>query len=238
MKNASEKYIQTVSFMKDLYEFLKVTFFESALSIEPVITIEFDGQDSALGWFRPKETWKDSDDDKGNTQINISAQFLKRPIQEIASTMLHEMCHLYAYQMRLKDTSRNHYYHNTVFKNIAESHGLIAERIPQYGWTNTFLKQEALEIILKHYPNSTQLIFHKTQFDLMLEYLSEKGRDMDKEQLEDLKRKAKDKLAKKSSTRKYVCPKCHNSARATKDINLMCGDCHIKMVKQTKEISI
>ena len=35
---------------------------------------------------------------------------------------------------------------------------------------------------------------------------------------------------KPSSTRKYVCPKCGNSCRATKTINIICGDCMDKMI--------
>ena len=37
---------------------------------------------------------------------------------------------------------------------------------------------------------------------------------------------------KKSSTRKYICPKCHNSVRATKDVNIACLDCLVQMVKE------
>lgn len=33
-----------------------------------------------------------------------------------------------------------------------------------------------------------------------------------------------------SSTRKYQCPCCKNSVRATKTVNLICGDCMEKMV--------
>lgn len=28
-----------------------------------------------------------------------------------------------------------------------------------------------------------------------------------------------------SSTRKYICPCCHNSVRATKDVHIICADC-------------
>lgn len=35
---------------------------------------------------------------------------------------------------------------------------------------------------------------------------------------------------RKSSTRKYVCPKCGKSVRATRVVNILCGDCHVKMV--------
>ncbi len=34
---------------------------------------------------------------------------------------------------------------------------------------------------------------------------------------------------KRSSTRKYVCPCCKQSIRATKEVNIICGDCMEKM---------
>ena len=37
---------------------------------------------------------------------------------------------------------------------------------------------------------------------------------------------------KPSSTRKYICPCCGNSVRATKEINIICGDCMKQMVKE------
>ena len=40
-----------------------------------------------------------------------------------------------------------------------------------------------------------------------------------------------DKPRKKSSTRKYYCPVCGNSVRATKDVNILCMDCNVQMIK-------
>ncbi|MFR6368266.1 MAG: hypothetical protein ACLUOA_05185 [Gemmiger formicilis] len=37
------------------------------------------------------------------------------------------------------------------------------------------------------------------------------------------------KTKKPSSTRKYICPCCHQSVRATKAVNILCGDCMEKM---------
>ena len=37
---------------------------------------------------------------------------------------------------------------------------------------------------------------------------------------------------KSSSTRKYVCPCCHTSVRATKQVNIMCADCDEYMVEE------
>ena len=36
---------------------------------------------------------------------------------------------------------------------------------------------------------------------------------------------------KKTSTRKYICPSCGNSFRATKDLNVMCIDCFETFIK-------
>ena len=38
----------------------------------------------------------------------------------------------------------------------------------------------------------------------------------------------------KCSTRKYICPCCGNSFRATKDINVMCMDCNEQFIKVEK----
>lgn len=38
------------------------------------------------------------------------------------------------------------------------------------------------------------------------------------------------KTRKPSSTRKYICPCCGNSFRATKEINVMCMDCNEQFV--------
>lgn len=34
-----------------------------------------------------------------------------------------------------------------------------------------------------------------------------------------------------SSTRKLICPCCGQSVRATKAVNILCGDCMVKMVE-------
>ena len=38
----------------------------------------------------------------------------------------------------------------------------------------------------------------------------------------------------KSSTRKYICPSCGNTFRATKDINVLCMDCGEQFIKVEK----
>ena len=38
-----------------------------------------------------------------------------------------------------------------------------------------------------------------------------------------------------SSTRKYICPRCKMSVRATRKVNIMCGDCHVTMETEDKD---
>lgn len=39
---------------------------------------------------------------------------------------------------------------------------------------------------------------------------------------------------KKSSTRKYICTQCKCSVRATKEVNIACLDCNVKMIVEEK----
>src|SRR5438132_560721 len=57
----------------------------------PVITIQSKGRRNALGWHW-KDKWQNGTPGK-LTEINISAEHLDRPAEDIAETMLHEMVH-------------------------------------------------------------------------------------------------------------------------------------------------
>ncbi|MCL2862421.1 MAG: SprT-like domain-containing protein, partial [Firmicutes bacterium] len=169
-------------------------FFENALS-KIVITIQADMKQRALGWFTPYEAWSGAGDTT-SPEINISANYLDRPPHEIISTMLHEMCHQYAYQHDIQDCSRNNTYHNKRFKEIAERHGLEVTKSVKGGYNVTALTAEAREIV-----------------EPIVSLLN-------------LKRVVPTKLGKKtSSTRKYMCPECEMTVRATKEVNIKCGDC-------------
>jgi len=75
-------------------------------------------------------------------EISICAEYIDRPISEVAATMLHEMAHLYDLTHSIKDVSDNGYYHNMKFKETAEAHGLHIEQHATYGWTITTLTEE------------------------------------------------------------------------------------------------
>lgn len=115
--------------------------------------------------------------------------------------MLHEMCHLYAMQKGIKDTSRNGYYHNEKFRDIAAAHHLTTTHNDRVGWNASHLDEYALAWLEKHCPFLSIRI----------------GKETPPPKAEREK--------KPSSTRKYQCPCCGLSVRATKEVHVKCMEC-------------
>lgn len=152
-------------------------------------------------------------------EINIGTNTLHRPIEEITATLLHEMCHLYNLMHDIQDCSRGGSYHNKKFKVCAEKHGLLIEHHEKYGWTITSPSLALLEFVEMQ---GWQDIEMNEGFAFRIPGGEETG---SKEKPGEGKKPPR----KPSSTRKYICPKCGNSCRATKAINIMCIDCHKQM---------
>ncbi len=197
MKNGSEKYIEAIKYLGELYDFLNKRFFADELK-KPVITICPDGKNKAFGWFVCGEIWREDGEETGATEINVSAQFLNRPISDVAETMLHEMVHQYAYDNQMQDCSRGGSYHNKLYAKLAREHGLIAEKADKTGWSATSLMITSREIIDEF----------ATEHKFIYRLPERKGTRV-----------------RSSSTRKYVCPICGMSVRATKRVRIMCADC-------------
>ena len=87
---------------------------------EPIISLK--KTPSAYGHITCSKVWQAGGENK--YEINISSSTLDRPIEETASTLLHEMVHEYCMETGIKDTSNNGVYHNRRFKEQAEAHGL------------------------------------------------------------------------------------------------------------------
>lgn len=165
-----------------------------------IITYEAGFKKGAYGWIYSNKTWISGKDER--YCINISSDYLDRPIYDICSTLLHEMCHLYALEKDIKDTSRSGIYHNKKFKEIAESHGLSVEVADIIGYSVTKLTEETK-------------IFVDSVFSAVEIRLYQK------------KPKEKNGKAKvKTSRRKYVCPCCGTQITATKEVSVICGECY------------
>ncbi|MFR0769474.1 MAG: SprT-like domain-containing protein [Dysosmobacter sp.] len=139
-------YNRVAGYLNKLFDLLNQHFFENELA-RPTITIQ--STPRAYGHFSLRDdAWVST---LGAThEINIGAGTLARPIEAICATLLHEMCHYYAHVHSIQDTSRGYTYHNKRFKQIAESHGLIVEHDPKYGWTITHPSEALLDFILEN----------------------------------------------------------------------------------------
>ena len=201
MENGTQKYIETVNYLARLYDYCNTGLFGGEL-IRPVITVQRDERNKTNGWWTVKKVWKENAEDEGEHELNMTAQQLNRPIYELAATMIHEMCHQYASVRNIQDTSRSGNYHNKLFKRLAETHGLTVECVKTIGWSHTELTDETKKFIdnfKAKYPD----------FAVICRLPFMKGQ-----------------AVRNTSTRKYVCPVCGNSVRATKEVRIMCVDCN------------
>lgn len=187
--------------LENYFDFLNNLAFKGELE-RPVITISPDQTSGAYGWCSVNKIWNNGDDTNGYYEINLCSEHLNRPINEVISTLLHEMVHLFNLTIaNVQDTSRNGYYHNTKFKKAAEDHGLNCEKTEKYGWSKTTLRDWVVDAISEHADEGFSL--HRNIFA----------------------NPAVGKASKKSSSRKYVCPTCGAIVRATKEVHIICGDC-------------
>lgn len=161
----------------------------------PIITIQ--STPKAYGHITCSKIWKSV---KGGSQyeLNIAAESLNRPIANVVSTLLHEMVHLYNLMHGIQDCSRGETYHNKKFKAKAEEVGLIIKYNPKIGWSITEPGEELIQYINK-----------KGWTDILINRSTVVSAGM----------------RKPSSTRKYQCPDCGLSVRATKFVRIVCLEC-------------
>ena len=193
-----------------LFEELNKKIYKNELP-EPAILIQNQGKHKGtLGWCTTKEIWADKENTIKKYEITMCAEYLNRNIHEIAGTMLHEMVHLDNIRDGVKDCTRAGKYHNKKFKAAAEAAGLIVELSDLYGWSQTKLSPDLIQWI-------KTLNINLNGFKLARSFeLAKKG-------------------TKKSSTRKYQCPYCENTVRATKDVNIICKDCGCEYIKISED---
>ena len=207
MAIGAKEYIESVTYLSKMYDYFNEKLFRGELK-KPVITMSPDEKNKAYGWITRDKLWKKDEKDEGMYEINISAQYLNRSLSEIASTLIHEMCHQFAKVNSFQDSTRSGSFHNKLFKKIAEDHGLDVEFNGGRGWAVTTLKESTnrlLEVFLEQNPN--QLVYRVMPI--------------------------KAKRVRNVSVRKYVCPYCEASVRATKAVNVVCGDCNHQMQEET-----
>jgi hypothetical protein len=201
-------YNRVAGYLNKVFDLLNDEFFEGALS-RPTITIQ--STPKAYGHFSLREdTWISKLG--GTHEINIGAGTLSRPIENVCATLLHEMCHYFNYENGIQDCSRGGTYHNRRFKEAAENHGLIVDHSEKYGWSHTSPSDALLDFVLEN--GLTDILINRNEFTAF--QIPGTGTHSGTP-IPTLPKKP-------SSTRKYVCPCCGMSVRATRMVNIACMD--------------
>jgi hypothetical protein len=208
-------YNRVAGYLNKIFDLLNETYFESTLS-RPTITIQ--STPKAYGHFSLREdTWVSKLG--GTHEINIGAGTLSRDIECVVATLLHEMVHYYNHINGIQDCSRGNTYHNKRFKAAAEQRGLCVEHSVKYGWSHTSPSDELLQFCLDN--DLTDILLNRNEYSGFQipgtgTHSGVPGCVV---------------TPRKSSTRKYLCPCCGNSVRATKTVNIGCLDCGVKMIE-------
>lgn len=196
-------YADAVAALNRYFDAVNVDLFGGELE-KPTITIQ--ASVGAYGHITTRRIWHAGDgESKHDTyELNLSADYLNRPVENTVATLVHECCHLYALMHGIQDTSNRGVYHNAKFKEIAEAHKLHIEKDPRYGWTITEPTED-----LK------QWIAEKQLAGILVS------------------RESESKAGKKagSNSIKWMCPLCGAIVRSTKQLNIVCGDCETAFIQ-------
>lgn len=205
-------YQRATNYLVKVFKLINEKYFDNTLDI-PTITIQ--SKTGTYGHITVNKVW--SNNEVSTHELNICADYLNRPVENIVATLIHEACHLYALQNNIQDTSNRGIYHNKRFKKLAEERGLYIEKHNVYGWTITEPTEETLDFCIDNNLEDIQL-FRQSSFSFgTIGGGSKAGNGT-----------TLPPTPKKSSTRKYICPCCGNSFRATKNINVLCMDCDVQ----------
>lgn len=211
------KMSRTVGTLEKMYNAMNQDKFKGKLPT-PIITVQ--SKPGTYGHCSVRRIWRRKDD--YTYELNIAAEHLASPIEEIINTLLHEMVHIKCLTEGIKDVSRGGQYHNDRFREEAEKTGMKCEYTgKKCGW-NTITSDMELEYAIKKGWS---------------EFLIERA-NINKPTAGGGPASGPDgaptasAAQPKSHIRKYQCPKCKNSVRASKIVNIICGDCLEKMEEQ------
>lgn len=201
--------------LEKLYRMINADLFNGEL--QPV-TITVQSTPRAYGHVVLGDAW--SIKGEGSKELNIGAGTLDRPIEEVVATLVHECVHLLNYQNGIGDCSNHGVYHNRFFKATAEAHGLIVTRSEKYGWSHTAPGELLIDWILEN--EIPDIMMNRNEYHGIRIAGGDKAANGGA---------LPTSTTKPSSTRKLICTCCGQSVRATRAVNILCGDCMVKMVE-------
>lgn len=203
--------------LEKLFRMLNEDMFGGQLE-QPIITIQ--STPRAYGHYSVSPIWTVNGEELRH-EINIGAGSLaNRPIEEVVSTLLHEMVHYYDdCVLHVVDCSNGGHYHNAKFKATAESVGLIVTKSDKYGWAHTAPSDSLIEWILDH--DIEEIRINRNESTGI--------------RITGGNNAANGGVSVTTTTTKphnyrYECPCCHAVARSGKPLRLICADCMELMI--------
>lgn len=203
---------RAVGYLEKIFRTINQDSFGGLLE-EPIITIQ--SKAGTYGHVTVGKVWNRAGEQRH--ELNICADWLSRPIEEVVATMIHEMAHLMNLQNGIQDCSRGGTYHNRKFKNEAEKHMISIAKHDKYGWTITTATEELLDYILRQGWDEIEM----NRGLLFPGYGgSPDGKATGKPGAPTTATTTK---PKGSNSKKHICPICGRIARTTSDFPLVCG---------------
>ena len=208
------------------FEVLNEVYFDNAL---PPVVITIMSSPRTYGHFTVGKVWK-AEENHFN-EINISAEHLDRNIENVMATLQHELIHFYCQLNNIADTSQSGRYHNKNFKREAEARGLSISYAKYIGYSVTEPSQEFIEVLQSNGIEKPMNINRDGVMGIAGIGGNGSGDDNGKGGADG---KGIQTGKRKTSTRKYQCPCCGNSFRATKEIRVLCMDYNEQYIKVEK----
>ncbi len=197
------------------YDFFNRELFSRAL---PACLITMQRHKGSLGYFCSKRFAKMGEAEHITDEIALNpATFNTQTVQQILSTLAHEMVHLW--QHHCGEPPRGGY-HDREWANKMLEIGLIPTATGQIGGKQT--GQKMSDMIQENG------VFQKTCERFLAEnpvilFHDRAGSDTDKQK------------KKRASKTKYACPDCGVNAWGKPGLNIWCGDCHLQLKAEIKD---
>ena len=214
IKQITLKTSKELEVLENAINFLNQKLFDNSLSnIKVTIQPDTNTKNSTYGW-ACSQIW--SNGDIKAHELNITANSLKRPFQEMWITLVHELIHIYGYCKNIQTTSRQGRYHGKKFKELCDKFYLITEKNESIGYITPHQKmmKEQKELYLKFKKLS------KVNLNNLFKY----------------QRIVFEKETKPSESKnsKYICSCCGIEFSAKKGLNLICGICeeHLEEIEK------
>lgn len=212
MKNLV-KMSRTTGFLEKAFRVLNEEYFDGLLE-EPIVTVA--STPRSFGHVSVPKVWRKGEESRH--ELNIGSGTLDRPVENVIATLLHEMVHLWNIREGIQDTSRGGSYHNKKFRDAAQARALSISYDKRIGWSVTEPTPELCDLIIAQ--GWSEIDMARREFSF-----TPRGKGTG-----NATGGTTPTASRTSSTRKYVCPCCGMSVRATKTVNVMCGDCNETMV--------